>query len=472
MAKIMLVEDDNSLRQIYADRLAAEGYEIITAQDGEGALALALKERPDLIIADIMMPKVSGFDMLDILRSTPETKDTKIIMMTALSQAEDKVRAEKLGADKYLVKSQVTLEDVAREAAEMLQGQETSANAAVSDMTGDASLKQSSPAQQPSAPAEPTPVATTPTPQAPTTPATDTTPATSSSAAPQPDNKPSAPAPTTIPVVSAPPDTNDQSNTPAAATTTPNDSSTPTQTSPEPPTSSQPATQAQQNVAAQSTPAKDEEADMKNQIDQFIASNPTLSDNPNQAAGNSASPQPNQDSTPSPSAATPAPPTTAPPTTDSTSQSIPVTSPTPEPQAPATPPQPDSTANNIDGMLNDLSADESPKNNDTQDSSSTPAPVATTAENSDNTNPDTGMKHTKRIEPDADLATKAPDLNELLAKEAAKESSPPPVGSEIVPGGGSISQLKGSQQAAVEQKQPLQDNTTNSTNDDPSGISL
>jgi CheY-like chemotaxis protein len=67
-----------------------------------------------------MMPKISGFDMLDILRTTEETKDAKVIMMTALSQAEDKDRAEKLGADRYLVKSQVTLEDVAKVAREVL----------------------------------------------------------------------------------------------------------------------------------------------------------------------------------------------------------------------------------------------------------------------------------------------------------------------------------------------------------------
>jgi len=123
MAKIMLVEDDNNLREIYEARLLAEGYEIVSAKDGEEALALAVKERPDLIISDVMMPKISGFDMLDILRSTPETKETKVIMMTALSQAEDKARADKLGADRYLVKSQVTLEDVAKVAREVLQGE-------------------------------------------------------------------------------------------------------------------------------------------------------------------------------------------------------------------------------------------------------------------------------------------------------------------------------------------------------------
>ena len=120
MAKIMLVEDDNNLREIYGARLLAEGYEIVSAKDGEEALAMAVKEKPDLIISDIMMPKISGFDMLDILRSTAETKHTKVIMMTALSQIEDKERADRLGADRYLVKSQVTLEDVATAAREVL----------------------------------------------------------------------------------------------------------------------------------------------------------------------------------------------------------------------------------------------------------------------------------------------------------------------------------------------------------------
>ncbi len=136
MSKIMLVEDDNSLLEIYEARLKAEGYDIVTARDGEEALTVALKEHPDLIIADVMMPKVSGFDMVDILRSTPETKATKIIMMTALNQAEDKARAEKLGADKYLVKSQVTLEDVARIVHDVLAEQDAAAAAAVTSATG------------------------------------------------------------------------------------------------------------------------------------------------------------------------------------------------------------------------------------------------------------------------------------------------------------------------------------------------
>lgn len=112
MTKVMLVEDDNSLREIYSIRLTAEGYTIVSAGDGEEALATAVRERPNLIISDVMMPKISGFDMLDILRSTPETKDIKVIMMTALSSEDQRSRGENLGADRYLVKSQVGIEDV------------------------------------------------------------------------------------------------------------------------------------------------------------------------------------------------------------------------------------------------------------------------------------------------------------------------------------------------------------------------
>ena len=120
MTKILLVEDDKSLREIYGVRLLAEGYDIVSAGDGEEALAMAIKERPNLIVSDVMMPKISGFDMLDILRATTETKDIKVIMMTALSSEDQRQRGEKLGADRYLVKSQVGIEDVVRTVHEVL----------------------------------------------------------------------------------------------------------------------------------------------------------------------------------------------------------------------------------------------------------------------------------------------------------------------------------------------------------------
>lgn len=116
----MLVEDDKSLREIYGVRLLAEGYDIVSAGDGEEALAIAIKERPALIVTDVMMPKISGFDMLDILRSTTETKNIKVILMTALSSEDHRIRGEQMGADRYLVKSQVGIEDVVRVVHEVL----------------------------------------------------------------------------------------------------------------------------------------------------------------------------------------------------------------------------------------------------------------------------------------------------------------------------------------------------------------
>ncbi len=152
MTKIMLVEDDKSLREIYGVRLLAEGYDIISAGDGEEALAMAIKDRPDLIVSDVMMPKISGFDMLDILRSTTETKDIKVIMMTALSSDEQRKRGEQLGADMYLVKSQVGIEDVVKAVHQVLGDKPGAAPATT--------------APAPAAPVPPTPAAPSPSPVA------------------------------------------------------------------------------------------------------------------------------------------------------------------------------------------------------------------------------------------------------------------------------------------------------------------
>lgn len=156
MAKILLVEDDKSLREIYGVRLMAEGYEIVSAGDGEEALATAIKERPDLIISDVMMPKISGFDMLDILRGTEETRNIKVIMMTALSSEDQRARGESLGADRYLVKSQVGIEDVVRTVHEVLgdgpQDAQATSPFAGNQPTAAAPV---APATQPAAPAAP-----------------------------------------------------------------------------------------------------------------------------------------------------------------------------------------------------------------------------------------------------------------------------------------------------------------------------
>ncbi len=110
--RILFVEDDDALASVYMVRLEAEGFEIHRVANGEDALAAAVSFKPDLVLLDVMMPKIGGFDVLDILRNTPETANLKVVMLTALSQDSDKKRAEALGVDDYLVKSQVVITEV------------------------------------------------------------------------------------------------------------------------------------------------------------------------------------------------------------------------------------------------------------------------------------------------------------------------------------------------------------------------
>lgn len=215
MAKIMLVEDDKSLREIYSIRLVAEGYEVVSAGDGEEALALAVKSRPDLVISDVMMPKISGFDMLDILRSTPETKDIKVIMMTALSSDDQRQRGESLGADKYLVKSQVGIEDVINAVHEVLNDRPTdgdtaseasssSADARFTQRTESASRSSAPASSNPSSDSAPQgipvqeasiPAVPQAAPVAPTNPEPAAAPAPATDSAPAQQTAPAAPAP-------------------------------------------------------------------------------------------------------------------------------------------------------------------------------------------------------------------------------------------------------------------------------------
>jgi CheY-like chemotaxis protein len=210
MTKILLVEDDKSLREIYGVRLLAEGYDIVSAGDGEEALAMAIKEKPTLIISDVMMPKISGFDMLDILRSTTETRDIKVIMMTALSSDDQRTRGEQLGADRYLVKSQVGIEDVVRTVHEVLEDKAGVASAAPATPAPavDTSAPAASPAVEPATSEPTTPPAaddtSTPTPEAASSESAETSgpgplpPQPSESVLPQPTAPFSSPRPTNL----------------------------------------------------------------------------------------------------------------------------------------------------------------------------------------------------------------------------------------------------------------------------------
>ena len=400
MAKIMLVEDDNNLREIYEARLQAEGYVIVSAKDGEEALVVAKNERPELIISDVMMPKISGFEMLDILRNTDGLKDVKVIMLTALGQADDQQRADRLGADRYLVKSQVTLEDIVNAAHQLLE--DTPAPVAVA--AAPAAI------ETPTAPVAPEPTA------APATPVVVAGVAVSSPAAVEPAAAPSQPtAAITTPVVASP-----------APVTPIADPVTPVAANPTPP----PAAEVQGD--AQSTAA--EEAGVEAKIEDFVAG---ASSDAGPAA-ESADPTP---------AAEPAP-ATPPPAIETTPVAPPI-SPEPaaapiaeptvtftsvESSAPATaavPPAPAASADQIsddklmakavDTIVASAQSSIAPRpTDDTAKPESTPTEAAVASAS------DAPVVAHKKVIAPIDSEPK-PDLNQLLALEEAKETLTQPV---------------------------------------------
>jgi CheY-like chemotaxis protein len=104
--KVLIVDDDQTLCDMYAERLKAEGFEVAVAHNGEEGTAKAIEFMPDVILLDIMMPKVNGFNTLEILKSTEQTKNIPVFLLTALIQEENKRRGIQSGAEDYIIKSE------------------------------------------------------------------------------------------------------------------------------------------------------------------------------------------------------------------------------------------------------------------------------------------------------------------------------------------------------------------------------
>jgi DNA-binding response OmpR family regulator len=102
---ILIVEDDVFLADLYKTKFTLEGFKVVVAYDGEKGLELARKNNPDIILLDLVLPKLSGFDILKELRSNSKTKDLPVILLTNLSQKADVERGLKLGANDYLIKA-------------------------------------------------------------------------------------------------------------------------------------------------------------------------------------------------------------------------------------------------------------------------------------------------------------------------------------------------------------------------------
>ena len=118
--RILLAEDDRILRKAGETALRKKGYDVIAAIDGEDALAKAREEPPDLVLLDVMMPKVHGFDVLRGLKGDARLRDIPVIMLTNLEQPSDMQRAAAGGAFGYLVKSNLDLDDLTAKVAEAL----------------------------------------------------------------------------------------------------------------------------------------------------------------------------------------------------------------------------------------------------------------------------------------------------------------------------------------------------------------
>jgi two-component system, OmpR family, alkaline phosphatase synthesis response regulator PhoP len=118
--KILFVEDESALQKTFGEVLMQEGYQVISAMDGEEGLRLAQTEKPDLILLDLVLPKLHGFEVLKKLKEDSSTEDIPVIVLTNLESTGDVEKAVELGATTYLVKANYDLEDVLKKVKDAL----------------------------------------------------------------------------------------------------------------------------------------------------------------------------------------------------------------------------------------------------------------------------------------------------------------------------------------------------------------
>ncbi len=110
--KIALIEDDMAIVQMYRIKFEAEGYDVRTAEDGFMGLKIIEEFEPDVILLDLMMPNMTGFDMLQRLRSQPGGRDARVIVLTNMGDTETATRVYKMAANDYIVKAEMTPKQV------------------------------------------------------------------------------------------------------------------------------------------------------------------------------------------------------------------------------------------------------------------------------------------------------------------------------------------------------------------------
>ncbi len=111
---VLIVEDDNDLRNVLVDRLSGWNYQVVQAEDGEKAVDAVLNHKPHLVLLDLLLPKLDGFQVLEAVRKNPskEIADTRILVLSNLWSDKDILQAKALKVDEYFVKANTNLEDV------------------------------------------------------------------------------------------------------------------------------------------------------------------------------------------------------------------------------------------------------------------------------------------------------------------------------------------------------------------------
>lgn len=118
---LLIIEDNPFLNGMYQIALEKAGFEVLTANDGRAGLALIREKKPDAIILDLLMPGMNGYEVLESVRKDENTRDIKVVVLTVVTDKENRERAEKLGISGYIIKSQVTLEEIVKRIKESLK---------------------------------------------------------------------------------------------------------------------------------------------------------------------------------------------------------------------------------------------------------------------------------------------------------------------------------------------------------------
>lgn len=125
MAKILLVEDDQMLHSMYTQKFKHQGYDVVSAYDGAEGVKLAESDKPDMILLDVIMPKMDGFVALKKIRKNEATMHIPVILLTNLGQEEDVKKGKELGADDYFIKANHTPQEVVDKVQDMLKNKVT-----------------------------------------------------------------------------------------------------------------------------------------------------------------------------------------------------------------------------------------------------------------------------------------------------------------------------------------------------------